>query len=490
MDWLSLQASMSIYKDRDFPERTFRNRCLTAVLEGHQYDHISTPFSQELGGSGEYIPLSNRRPSVTSGLCRTVVDDAVSLLFSEGHFPTVRCSDAATVEALTALIKERRLNELLCDAATRGSVGSVAILFRVLKAKPFFSVMQTAYLTPAWDPLDPDTLLSVTERYKVPAADLLAQGYRVNIDDGMHWFMRRWDAEAETWFLPWPVSKTDMVPVADLDRTVRHGLGFVPLVWVKNLPGGDDIDGGCTFETGISTNIEIDYSLSQAGRSLKYAGDPKLVIRDVTGDDKRPMGGAANALVLSDPQSDAKFLEINGSASAAVRGYVEYLRGMALEAMHGMRADTSKMAAATSGRALEILHQGLIWLADKLRTSYGEGGLLSLLRMVCKASEQVPGGLIIGGKARKDMVAEELTLVWPRWFSPTADDRQSDAITAKTLVDAGVLSRETALRNIASDYDVEDVKVEAVIIAAETAAADKRAMDMTAQVKASESLPS
>ena len=173
----------------------------------------------------------------------------------------------------------------------------------------------------------------------------------------------------------------------------------------------------------------------------------------------------------------------------AAREYVEYLRGMALESMHGMRADTSKMAAATSSRALEILHQGLIWLADKLRISYGEGALLSLLRMVCKASEQVLGGLLIGGKARKDMVAEELTLVWPRWFSPTADDRQSDAITAKTLVDAGVLSRETALRKISSDYDVEDVTAEAAIIAAETAAADARALAMSAQAKASETLP-
>lgn len=490
MDWLSLQASMMAFRDRDFPARTFRNHCLTAVLENKHYDHIAVPFNQEISGNGEYIPLHSRRPSVTSGLCRIVVDDSVSLLFSEGHFPALRAPDAATVDALTSLVKERRLNELMCDAATRGSVGSVAILLRVLKAKPFFSVLPTAYLTPEWDAMDPGTLVSVTERYKVAGADLFAQGYPVAPDAGMHWFMRKWDTDAETWFMPWPVYDKSPVFAVDATRTVRHGLGFVPMVWVLNLPGGNEVDGCCTFEAGIGNTIEIDYAKSQAGRALKYASDPKLVIRDPEGTDRKMYGGAANALVLSDPASEAKFLEINGTASAAVEAYADSLRSMALEAMHGMRADPDKLSTATSGRALEMLHQGLIWLADRLRTSYGEGGFLSMMRLVCRASQVVPGGLLIAGVRHKSLDEGSLSLVWPRWFSSTAEDRQSDATTAKLLVEAGVLSRETALRNVAGDYDVENVMAEVAIVAAETIAADKRANGLGAQVKALEVMPS
>ena len=52
-------------------------------------------------------------------------------------------------------------------AATRGSVGSVALLFRVLRGRPFVSVLPTAFLTPVYDPESPDTLISVTEPYNV-----------------------------------------------------------------------------------------------------------------------------------------------------------------------------------------------------------------------------------------------------------------------------------------------------------------------------------
>ncbi len=47
-------------------------------------------FMRREAQAGEYIPLRLRRPSVRYPLCRTVVEDSVSLLFSEGHFPTHR----------------------------------------------------------------------------------------------------------------------------------------------------------------------------------------------------------------------------------------------------------------------------------------------------------------------------------------------------------------------------------------------------------------
>ena len=47
--------------------------------------------------------------------------------------------------------------------------------------------------------------------------------------------------------------------------------------------------------------------------------------------------------------------------------------------MHGNRANADRLTAAQSGRALELMNQGLVWLADNLRISYGEGALLSLV---------------------------------------------------------------------------------------------------------------
>lgn len=455
-----------IQRDRDFPQRQFDIDVLTRVLRGKLYDHMQYDFNQEKkDGLDEYIPLRDRRPSVRYGLCRIVVDDSVSLLFSEGHFPAVDCKDEATRDMLADLIKETKLNQVMIDAATTGSVGSVAIFLRVLSNRLFFKVENTQYLTPAWKKDEPDTLERVVEQYKVKGAVLKAMGYGIGPDeDGLDfWFRRTWDDTAETWFLPWkvgseaiPATASDDQLQADERNTTKHELGFVPVVWVKNLPGGDDIDGECTFPTeAIDTQIEIDYQLSQAGRGLKYSSDPTLMIKEPAVDnDGKIIKGGGNALLVGQ-DGDAKLLEINGSASEAVIEYVRCLREMALETAHGNRSNADKLSAAQSGRAMELMNQSLIWLADKLRISYGEGALLELLRMVVKASAKFDlvkkDGTEVG-----ELSTEPLALRWPNWYQPTYADKQTESLTLSELRQAGLLSQETAVKTIASSYDIAD----------------------------------
>ncbi len=386
------------------------------------------------------------------------------------------------------LISDRRLNDLFCDAAARGSVGSVAILFSALKSKVFFSVLRTDFLTPTWDPEDPDEVLSVTERYTVRGAALAARGYSI-ADDQMNaqlYFERKWTADEEIWYLLMPISPA-AEPVRDSRRSLKHGLGFVPIVWIRNLPGEDDIDGAPTFEAAISTVINIDYTLSQSGRAMKYAGDPKLVIQTKDSNDSDKTndtgGGAFNMLVVNN--GEAKLLEINGTAATASLEYVRYLRALALESVHGNRTDAEKMSAAQSGRATEMMNQGLIWLADRMRVSYGQVGLLSLLRMVCRASSVISpseGGLIIAGKRVKALDPTGLSLVWPCWYALTSEDRKSEATMLSKLTASGLLSRDAARRTLASTYDIEDQEAERLLIAADEAAADATAALLPARV--------
>ena len=454
-----------IPRDADYPARARTLEILKRVLDGSLYDVLPYEFHEERSTGGEYIPLRNRRPSVRYALCRAVVEDSVALLFSEGHFPTIDCTDGEIRRVLGDVVKETRLNLTMTDAALRGAVGSAAILMRVLKGRVFFEVLDTARLTPEWDPQAPDTLSRIIDRYKVIGATLAANGYDGLDATAEYWFARQWDANAETWFLPSPVAQPSE-PVIDELRSVQHGLGFVPVVWIRNLPGssstGDPIDGGCTFRAAVETQIEIDYQLSQAGRGLKYSSDPTLLIKEPATSDNEVIKGAGNALVVSE-KGDAKLLEIGGTASAAVIEYVRTLRELALESIHGNRASADRLTAAQSGRALELMNQGLIWLADNLRVSYGEGALLSLARMVMRASHVyrliVMGCDIVG----LDPTAR-LSLSWPRWYPLSADDRQRDALTLSTLADAGQISRETAVKAIADTYDIENVPAELVRI--------------------------
>lgn len=450
-----------IPRDADYPARARTLDVLRRVLDGTLYDALPHQFHEERNAAGEYIPLRARRPSVRYALCRVVVEDSVALLFSEGHFPTIDAADPATRAFFADMVKETRLNQVMTEAAIRGAVGSIAILLRVLRGRVFFDVFDTTYLAPTWDSEAPDTLASVTERYKVAGSLLVRNGYEIADPSAVYWFMRRWDAEEETWFRPWAVGSV-LPPEIDTERSVRHGLGFVPLVWVRNLPGlsatGDADDGACTFRAAIETQIEIDYQLSQAGRGLKYSSDPTLLIKEPATTDGEIVKGAGNALVVSE-RGDARLLEIGGTASAAVIEYVRTLRELALESVHGNRASAERLSAAQSGRALELMNQGLIWLADNLRVSYGEGALLSLARMVLLAS-QIYRLRLFGADVAPLDPAVRLTLKWPRWYPPTAEDRQRDAQTLATLAASGQISRETAVKSIADTYDIEDTPAE------------------------------
>jgi hypothetical protein len=442
--------------DKDYPQRVRRLTILDRVLNGTLYDVLPYHFHEERSEAGEYIPLRQRRPSVRYPLCRIVVDDSVSLLFSEGHFPTIDSSDRAVRVAFANIVKETRLNLTMTRAAVRGATGSVALLLRVLKGRLFVDVLDTMYLTPIWDPSAPDTLVRVDERYKASGADLIRNGYEIADPDGQFWFTRSWDDESETWFEPTPVGKT-ITAAIDTERSVSHKIGAVPIVWIRNLPGptatGDSADGACTFAAAMHIQVEIDYQLSQVGRGLKYSSDPTLLLKDPALPDGDLIKGAGNALIVSE-KGDARLLEIGGTASAAVIEYVRTLREFALESIHGNRASPERITAAQSGRALELLNQGLIWLADNLRTSYGEAGLLQLARLIVRASQMY--SLVVLGEPIEPLdPSASLSLKWPRWYPTTADDRQKDVQSLTTLVANGCISRETALRAISACYDIE-----------------------------------
>jgi hypothetical protein len=292
----------------------------------------------------------------------------------------------------------------------------------------------------------------------VAGRDLIRNGYSVDDPDGQYWFSRNWDKDGEIWFEPVPVAQAAQ-PIIDSARSVSHKLAAVPIVWIKNLPGtpttGDSSDGACTFAAAMHSQVEIDYQLSQVGRGLKYSSDPTLLLKDPSLPDGDLIRGAGNALVVSE-KGDARLLEIGGTASAAVIEYVRTLRELALEGIHGNRASPEKIAAAQSGRALELMNQGLVWLADNLRTSYGEVGLLQLARLIVRASQMYR--LVVFDEEIGPLNSSAiLSLKWPRWYPTTADDRQKDVQSLISLITAGCISRETGLKAIAACYDMEHV---------------------------------
>jgi hypothetical protein len=136
-----------IPNDRDFPARTRRLEIFKRVLDGTIYDVLNFEFYEERTAGGEYIPLRHRRPSVKYALARVVVED-----------PTVDSPDHKVRDTLIALTRNCHLNSVMTEAALRGSIGSAAILLRLLGGRIHLLVLDASHLFPIWQPDAPDTL--------------------------------------------------------------------------------------------------------------------------------------------------------------------------------------------------------------------------------------------------------------------------------------------------------------------------------------------
>lgn len=469
------QIVKNLNLDKDYPERCHNIDIYTRVLNGELYDGLKCEFCDEYDSAGAYIPLHRRKPSVRNNLCRTVVDETVSLLFGNDHFPKINTESEEVKERVDEINDCIKLRQVMLEAALIGSTGSVALFLRFIEGEPQVEVLGAQYLTPTFDPANPRRLISVEERYKVKGAELEKMGYVVESSRAEYWIMRQWDVNQERYYFPF---RRNEEPKEDKKRRVEHNLGFVPIVWIKNLPkatgrGYKEIDGACTFKAAIDISIEIDYLLSQGGRGLKYSSDPLVVFRLA---DEYTM--AANAVQVADgtnntapkivrtgsnafvlgKDDDAKLLEINGRAAEAIINHVRYLRELAMEGIHGNRSHADKIHSAQSGKAMQKLDQALLWLADMLRVSYGENGIIPLIKMIMEASRKI--AVSVNGKIIPAIPDTKIELNWPHWYPPTPDELSSEANTLTLLKDAGLLSQKTAVETLSEDYNIVDVEQE------------------------------
>lgn len=402
------------------------------LLEGTFYNHLNHAFYDETDQGGAIIPLVERRPSAQYRLPRMVARWASRKLFAGRHAPKVRHTDKKKATDLNALLRKGKFFAHMKAAALLGSVGAVAVTFRVemegqQDPKLALQIWRAKYCQPSFDEMGELAQLRVA--YTTTGAALISMG-ATGLETGKeYWYIRDWLPTGETTFQP--VRKADWNPVQGFvgegaanralvpwaDQTMTHGLGFVCAQWFVNLGGGHDPDGACTFEDAIPNSIELDYTLSQIGRGTRYNASPQLVT----------IGAPRNGSITRGPMThlemptgykedeitygagDAKLLEMSGTGTTAALALIDHLRNMALEQIAASRKDPDKMKAPLSGRAMEYLDQDSDDLVYDLRDQYGEHGALPLIKKI-----------VLAAKIDKD--ASGITLQWPRMFQPTPDE--------------------------------------------------------------------
>lgn len=426
---------------------------LDRLLDGTFYDHLPYAFYDEVDQSQKMIPLEQRRPSAQFRLPRMVARWSARKLFAGRHRPKLRFEDRKKLAGLNKLLRKAKFWQSMAAAVIDGSVGSVALTFRVEgtgdNARLGITKWRAKYCKPSFDEFGELAQLRVT--YMALGAALVSFGLPTDDEGnaveltGNYWFIRDYTIRDEITYRP--IKAADWNPIdgytsenkstrsmkPEETKSVTHDLEFVPGQWFVNLAGGTGEDGDCTWWDAIPNSIELDYTLSQIGRGVRYNAAPQLVIKgelmndDITRSPSQVLqvrAGYKDEDGQTLGEGGAELLEMTGTGTEAGLKVIETLRNYALEQIAAQRKDPEQMKAPLSGRAMEYLDEESNDLVMDLRSQYGEDGALPLIKKIALAA-----------KAMTDKDVGALQLQWPRQFQPTPDELFALAQALQIAVD-------------------------------------------------------
>lgn len=401
---------------------------LGRMLEGTFYDDIEFSFEQEVRGNDKkHIPLRERRPSTDFNLAYEITQDTLAELFGDEQFPLVQVlkngtpDDNGTAE-LQNLIEANELDLIASDGYEEGVVGAVAIvLHRSPEGAPFYDVLPAKWCEPLYSGDYSNKIIGLIVTYPLArevVERLFPDFYKdtENQDDN-YWYRYVVGAVETIDYMPMTDrrfqhlgekdDKGNVIAFVELKREDHGFKGRAPIVYTKNLRGKRrQMVGPALWYPIRNLCVEIDYTLSQAGRGLRYAADPMLFVRrgDMFGGsggtapvgyqprNEKPAAGMATVVgengamvkgvtqtLEGGPGSDAKLLEISANGIAEEREYAKDLREYALEVVGGMKARSEHVKGAASGKAIDKQSKPLRRLVRRQRRPYGDGMLLELI---------------------------------------------------------------------------------------------------------------
>lgn len=444
---------------------------LEALYWGEQYERRGLQAPWDKQPPGRNVPLRAQKPSAQYDLPRLVVDRPTALLFGEGRFPElalepqVSGTDVTDANAwLSAIADEGELAHVMLTAARQGgALGTAVVTWAVVEGEFEFESHLALYCKPTFHAKKRRRLIALEKRYKFKQEVQVQTANGIQYQQKDFWHREDWDEEKHTVYVDVLVPADGSEPVWEVADEVTYGWGRCPAVWIKNLDDADpsEIDGVSLLE-GISDLVEdIDRTLSQKSRAVRYNQDPERVYYGMTEEQvsRLRVGGGSTTLLPAKPAGDVALVELGGEGQRIAEEHVMSQRGRALETARVVVPDPDRLlAAARSGSALRMLFGPTLELVGELRSSYGRG-MRDLLNQIVDAARE--GKLTAVGTIDSPPPAEippgRLRLQWGRFFDPTPDDLNMIAQAAKTLSDAQILDHETLVRSIASYLGIKDV---------------------------------
>lgn len=467
-------------------ERYRRLEIRDRFLDGTAYDHLPFDYATE-EDNGKYVSIHRRRPAVIYPLPALISRLCSRKLFSGRFAPRLVHKNEKLRLALQKLVEEADLENLMMQVVHWGSVGSVMVSYKVVadgvkndSGKVVCEIWRSKYCTPKFDKRG--NLKAVRIAYVAGGYEFLAKGYSKDVDgkdiiaQTNYWRVIDMTDMGEQDYKPvlegyWKPSKGDEGLVKE--DFVEHKLGFCQAHWFVNATAGTPPDGACTFGPILPLAIELDYTLSQLGRAVRYNASPQIVtigeLQDFDDDRGSSRVRSPHVMLMFSAATkefdqsttgggDAKLLEMHGEGISVGLAYVERLRKMAMESVAAVRKDPDNAGSLITGKAMEALDEDFIGLLQELRTAFGTRGFLPLLKQLAIAAKKANHPIMRPFELEE---LDELTLQWPMIHLPTPAEMQqlvNAMVQAMGTPDTPATATSPAVKGSPQLIDPKDAK--------------------------------
>lgn len=496
---------------------------LIAYFESRQYESRPDWWSGETS-EGRVVPLRERAPCVVYPLPRAAVQQLVRFTIGTGKWPTLNVEDdrvegdartdlSQNISRLVDCVGIRPAMRVLMSRALAARTSVAALGWRNGKLR--IDLPEARDCIPTFENDDAnDAVVALTWVY---------QYEREVEEDGRlatkkFWFRRDFDTVQVTDFEPVEVHVAEE-PAWTVSKETKHGLGFCPVLWMRNMPDAQDgaVDGVSIYEDQLEEFDALNFTLSQRHRGIHYFGTPQPFETGVAADDgpeaegrraqpapgptgfsgkDAPFGPSMQAARRMAPdymwsyrneRAAVALMETTGKAFDVASKHVEDVRARILEAIGVVLVNANTLmtgngAKEMSGRFLQLAYAPMLNHVDELREACWWPHIWSLISMAMRMVAQAKPSEATFSLPKFDEMQAQFSafVVGSEWVPPTVTPLWGDAFDltpeevgshVKAATDAHtakLVSHETAARYVASSFGVSDVERELEAIEDET----------------------
>lgn len=493
--------------------RAWRLNELERWVDGTQYQGRPNWFAPV-----PEVPLWEREPCVVYPVVQIAISSNVDLCLGEGKFPAFGVAHSGSAKATEATEEQDPIESYLqhahklsrfptvVKAAYRDGQGCGTAV-GILGAR---NGLPTEDLVPAkWCEREVDAAGNVTKlTIEYPYLDEYRQ------PDGS-WAVRTLlyrrviDEQRDVTFLPAVANENGIKPTWEEDpaKTVKHGLGFCPVVWYAFMRGCQPVNviDGRAIHTQITDEIQAhDIARSQWHRGALYSepqiceigvpagynptGEgrapvvPSTEVDSVTGETKisggfREDDGIKGARkkgpgeVWQYPSKDTKPIVLAYPAEAlkAQQDNCSDLRIKIQEALCVVFLDVENIktvASGLSGKALEALRKKQLDRVDEHRDDLEAGFIVPSIVMQLRILRKLGAGMKVPGAAEalkalgsREFSTPDIQVTWGEYFKPDPEEQSKlIALVKEALKDNPLITKKIAVEKIAAIFGIKDVQ--------------------------------